>query len=391
MKRLRSGTFARMGLASLMVALLASPVSAYPPDPDNAALLYYQGFLALAQLDEGARDRIANVAKGEAVPDDKVRADLSNCSGAIDFAEAAAQVPTCHWGVRYSQGFDALMPQLAQARFLTYVLIADAHIRAADGDYKGALERCLMTDTFAHHIGDDTFISYLVSLSVRKLTYGCMQDVIGQAAGDAELLQWLKNELVTIPGNDLSPVRPLKIEIEIVTDLMQMKNIGKLAMILANSDDENIIAEIVKKADAKTLEQARRLYSERMKGSLIAFSTPAVYEQAYSQLSKLTSDLDPNDPSAAAVRAFVPSLSRILTLKTRAEAHANAIKAAIEVLLSRAKTGRLPDALPSGLPKDALSGNDFEYQKTAEGFVLRCRGKDLDKDEIPQHEFKVKK
>ena len=89
------------------------------------------------------------------------------------------------------------MPQMAQSRFLTFVLIADARIRAADGDYRGALERCLMTGTFARHIGDDTLISYLVSIAVRGLEYRCMQDIMGQAASDAKLLQWLKNELAT--------------------------------------------------------------------------------------------------------------------------------------------------------------------------------------------------
>ena len=395
MTRVYKDLFAATIFVTLVVAIVASPVLAIPPDPDNAALLYYQAFLILAQLDEDARDRISHVATDEAVPDDKVRTDIGNCRGAIDFAEAATKVPACNWGIRYSQGFDALMPQLAQARFLAFVLIADIRIRAADGDYKGAAEQCLVADRFAHHIGDDTFISYLVSLSVRKLTYGCMQETIGRSAGNKELLQWLKNELATISGNDLSPVRPLTIEIEIVTDLMQMKNVEKLAKVLANSDDEDKIAEIVKKTDAKTLERARRLYFERMNGCLIAFSTPTsyeqAYEQAYSQLRKLASDSDPNDPAAAAVNAFIPALSSILTLKTRAKAHANAIEAAIEILLIRAKTGRLPDKIPAGIPKDPLSGKDFEYKRSAEGFILRCKGRDLDKDEIPEYEFKVKK
>ena len=51
----------------------------------------------------------------------------------------------------------------------------------------------------------------------------------------------------------------------------------------------------------------------------------------------------------------------------------------------------LTDALPAGLPGDLFSGKDFEYEKTAEGFILRCQGKDLSKDEIYQYEFKVKK
>jgi hypothetical protein len=65
--------------------------------------------------------------------------------------------------------------------------------------------------------------------------------------------------------------------------------------------------------------------------------------------------------------------------------------AGIEILLDRAGTGKLPNALPSGLPKDAFSGKDFEYEKTKDGFILRCRGRASDKDEINQYEFKLSK
>ena len=390
MSNVCKSSFAGTLLVTLAAAIVASPVLAIPPDPDNAALLYYQGFLTLAQLSDEARDRIGDVARGETAPDDQVREDIGKCVGAIEFAEAAAQVPACNWGVRYSQGFDALMPQMAQMRFMTFVLVADARVRAADGDYRGSLERCLMTETFARHIGDDTFISYLVSISVRGLEYKCMQEIVGRAAGDAVLLQWLKDELATSDIVTVSLVRPLKIEIEIVNDLMRMDNVEKLARVLADSDEKKA-AEIVRAADEKTLERARRIYTERMNSALTILSTSMPYEQAHSRLKQLPDGFDPNDPASMTARAFVPALDKILSQKTATETHTNAIKAAIEMLLSRAKTGQLPDALPSGLPKDAFSGQDFEYEKTKEGFVLRCRAKDLDKDEVHQYEFKVPK
>ena len=390
MKRIRNSLFAGAVFVSLAMALVASPVLAFPPDPDNAALLYYQGFLTLVELNEEARDRIRDVARGEIAPDDEVREDISKCKGVIQLAEAASDVPACNWGVQYSQGFDALLPQMAHMRFLTYVLVADARIRASDGDYRGALERCLMTGKFAHHVGDDTLVSYLVSLSVRTLGYKCMQDILGQATHDEKLLGWLKNEFATSSVYTLSPVKPMKIEIDIVTDLMQMDNIEKLARILADSDEEKM-AEIIKKANKKILEQNRRVYSERMKSSMTVLSMSVPYEKAYSQLKQFASDFDLNDPTSMAAGVFMPALDKILTLKTRAETHANAIKAAIEVYLTRTKAGQLPDTLPTGLPKDTFSGKDFKYEKTKDGFVIRCRGKDLNKDEIHQYEFKVKK
>jgi len=380
------GSFAGTLFVALAAAMVAPPALAIPPDPDNAALLYYQSFLALAQLGDEARDRIAEVARGDKAPGDRVREDIGKCAGAIEFAEVAATLPACDWGVRYSKGFEALMPQMAQMRLLTFVLIADARIRAADGNYKEAIERCLMAGTFARHIGDETFISYLVSRSVRGLAYKCMQDVVGRSAGDAELLQWLKDELAASDIVTLSPVRPLKNEMEIVSDLLRMENVEKLARALAGSDEKKA-AVIIRKADEKILERAKRMYTERMSSALAVLSTSMPYEQAVAQL-KQVADFDPNDPSSQIVQAFIPGLDKIFSQKTAIETHANAITAGIEILLSRAKTGQLPDALPPGLPTDAFSGKDFEYAKTKEGFTLRCPGRDLD---VYRYEFKIRK
>ena len=74
----------------------------------------------------------------------------------------------------------------------------------------------------------------------------------------------------------------------------------------------------------------------------------------------------------------------------RLEAGTKAMQAALAVYLSRAKTGRLPEALPVGVPGDPFSGKALAYEKTAEGFVLRCQGKDLDKDEAYEYEYKVR-
>ena len=297
MNKICKNSFAGTLFITLAAVIVASPALAIPPDPDNAALLYYQAFLSLAQLSDEARGHIGDVARGETPPDKQVRQDIAKCAGATESAEAAAKVPACNWGVRYSQGFSVLMPQMAQMRHLTFVLIADARIRAADGNYKSAFERCLMTVTFARHIGDDTLISYLVSRSVRGRAYKCMQDVMGRAAGDAKLLQWLKDELAKSGTETLSPVRPLEIERDIASDLMRIENVEKLAQVLAGFGGKISATEIAKKADEKTIEQARRICTERINSAMTIMSTSMPYEQAETQLKQLSGNLDPNDPS----------------------------------------------------------------------------------------------
>jgi len=61
-----------------------------------------------------------------------------------------------------------------------------------------------------------------------------------------------------------------------------------------------------------------------------------------------------------------------------------------EFVLLTTKTGRLPDTLPTGPPVDLFSGEPFQYEKTADSFILRCQGKDS-RDRINEYQFKVKK
>jgi len=281
------------------------------------------------------------------------------------------------------------LPHLAQIRFLAYVLLADARVRALDGDYKGAFERCLQMRTFTRHIGDDTLIAYLVGVAVQRVGYERMNEVIGQAAKDTELLKWLQNELATSGGPSLSPVAPLKIEMEIATDLLQFSKRDKLVAALKTVEDQDV-AKFYESADEATLAKARQSYSRFLTSALAILSAAKPYEQAHGELASLIKTVDASDPSLAIAKFITPALGSILSAKTVVEADANATKAGVAICLLYAQAGRLPQALPAGLPKDPFSGQDFQYEKKGSGFVLRCRGKDLAKDKTYEYAFALK-
>lgn len=376
-------------LVLVMMSLCMPRAQAIVPDPDNAALLYYQAFLSLADRDDDTRTLLSDVALGHVAPNERARKYVQGCRSAIEFAEAAAEVRDCHWGIRYSQGFDALMPHLAQVRFLVFVLLADARIKAADGDYRGALERCLMTDKLARHVGDDTLVSYLVAASARDMGYLCIADLIGPAGSDASLLRWLKDRLATTSDRELTPTKWLQTDMEIVMDLMQMDRIEKFAE-FASGGDERMRANIIATTNEESLAQARRQYSQRVAAAMTILGSSLPYEQASARLEQLDQDIDPNDPGSAVSQALMPSLSPFYTLKTRFEARANATRAGIEIYLRKVENGKLPVALPPGLPKDPFTGQDFEYEQTDSGFVLRCRGKKLGADDkVNEYAFTV--
>jgi len=70
-------------------------------------------------------------------------------------------------------------------------------------------------------------------------------------------------------------------------------------------------------------------------------------------------------------------------------AHINNIRAAVDIYLIFAKTGRLPEKLPEHLPKDPFTGEDFIYEITDEGFMLHYRAEGIPDYMIRENEYKI--
>jgi hypothetical protein len=125
-----------------------------------------------------------------------------------------------------------------------------------------------------------------------------------------------------------------------------------------------------------------------------AYDLPFVEtKQAFDNIYKEVENAAKEKPEAIITKTvfLLPAINRVLTTDTRDRTYFNAVLAGIDIYLIRAKTGKLPDELPAGLPKDMFSGKDFLYEKTAAGFTLNGQGKDLDKDIVQKYEFKLAK
>ncbi len=374
-----------------------------PPDPTNAALLYYQALMTMPIPEGEVIDQLDKAAKGEIEPD-QIRTFLQNDDNCIEFVEAAVGLSQCDWGYRFSLGLDVQLPQMWQLRRLSYILAADARLHAFDGEYRQALERCQLIDSLSRHVGDDTLISYLVSLAIRELAMKCVQDIIGQIADDAECLQALRHELTMAAPLTVSPIEPLKIEVEIMADLMQVDKRNKMieAMGIGLDNDapqgvEDIVDDLEKERkafiaslDAKTLKQARTIYRERIAAMLTTLNTPMPYAEKYQRLKKLSTDFNQDDPASRVAGAFTGNMANVYTIRVRNDTHANALLAGLDICLQRAESGKLSTTLPEGLPKDPFSGQDFQYELTDKGFTLRCQTKDPVKDIVHEYAFTVK-
>ncbi len=381
---------------TLVIAAFSGSSFAYPPDPDNAALLYYQAFLMYPQVDDATRDMVDQLADGKIVPNDQIKQYIQkSCHGTIDYATAAADMQHCNWGLRYSKGFSAYFPHLAQARQLSRLLIAEARILAADGAYRQAFERCLGVLKFSQHIGDETIISFLVSISLGRTANNCITDILGQMPPELETLTWLRSRLAQVPTRVLSVNAALKTEKEIALESMYLDNLDQLIEVLEpGADKDAALKKLAELGGEAFLQKNRDYYTKYMDSFQTTLDSAMPYAQMYDQLQKLSDKPGKDvagDPGATLTAALAPALSKVYGHEIRGKTHTNAVKAAVEIYILRATTGKLPDGLPAGLPKDLFSGRDFGYEKKSGGFVLHCLGKDLDKGEIHAYEFAVSK
>lgn len=390
MKAIRSRKITKTIFAVLVLFALTTSAFAYPPD--NAAVLYYRAFM-LYESPDNIGPMLWDYWKGNIELNEKIEEHLTRNRRVIDIVLDAASVEHCDWGLDYSQGTEVLLTPQYKAREIFALLAAESKMQADRGNYRKALGHCLSIYRMARHLNECPIICYLVAAAINAANNKCLTLILSDMPQDIETLAWLKDEIAELDKRPFSiePSLSWKREAGIIS--MSAEKIEDV--VRSGLDDGPFKEKVLKKileADEQFFDRNKAYWNEYMAAVQAAFDLP--YPQAYSKLKQL--DEKPSkeyskNPDATLTAAFSPTWSRIYNISTRLGSHSNAVKAAIEIYIIKAKTGKLPDALPVGLPPDLFSGKAFEYQKTKEGFVLSCRGKDLARDINRQYEFKVKK
>jgi hypothetical protein len=389
MKTNKIGKITTAFYAVLVLLVSAPSVFAYPPD--NAAVLYYRAFM-LYEPPDTFGPSLWDYWKGNIELNEKIEEHLTKNRRVIDIVLDAAGVDHCDWGLDYSQGTEVLLPPHHKAREIFALLAAEAKMQADRGNYRKALGCCMSIYRMARHLNERPIICYLVAAAINAANHRCMSQILSDMPQDTETLTWLKDELAELDK------RPFSIE----PSLSWKREAGIISMspekidntVRSGLDDGPFKEKVIKKilaADKQFFEKNRAYWNEYMTSVQAAFELP--YPQAYSKLKQLdekpSKELGKN-PDATLTVACSPAWLKIYTISTRLGSHSNAVKNAVEIYIIKARTGKLPDTLPAGLPQDLFSGKDFQYKKTMDGFVLCCQAKDLDKNEAYEYEFKVK-
>ena len=379
----------------LIAFVINTIVSAYPPD--NAAVLYYKAFMLLHESENVPAEVMADFMDGKVKSNEQIREYLKYNQPAIEILDEASKIEKCQWALDHSKGFDLPMPELSKARKAAFLLVRDAQKLTEDGNIKEAFNRCLTAHRMANHISsDDLLISNLVGIAIHAKSDKTIKNILSRTSNSSEILTWLKDETFAVSQKQPSLKSVLKTESEIAVREMRKE---KLDDILGSEPDD----EILKKLPADSLEKikqgdeaffkANQTYYKNFNATVQEILDTS-YSEAYKQLEELTQksikDASTN-PGAVFAVIFAPSLPKLLSMEVRHKTSVNALNCALGIYAHKAGTGKLPHEIPANSPKDLFSGRNFEYEKTKDGFVLRCRGRDLFKNEIHEYEFKVPK
>jgi len=369
-----------------------------PPNPDNAALLYYQAILLLPDYNSELIDPVLRGAD----PNENVRDYLDNSKEAIELAVIATEITHCNWGIIYSQGIPNLTTILGTLRQLAFLLEVDARILTADGDYRAALEKCLSLNRLAQHISGEAILGHLVSMGLNGMSLRCMQHILNTIPPDAETLTWLQGQLVTFMDPSISLFHAFEMDFEILLQSIRQDQDalewirGQFA---ENAVDENSKNEFLNMTDDELIALARVPYTSFLNAVFKTIDSDMLYVDKYLEIQRHTNELNDeydeydSDPVVGYFilwsEASAGQIADCYDLLVRHASNFNAIKAATEIYLVKAETGQLPETLPAHLPIDPYSSLDFEYEMTSQGFVLRCREKEIGEDKLSEYEFLV--
>jgi hypothetical protein len=388
--------------AILLAACLSaqtSTVYASPPAPDNAALVYYQLCLSYKEPDDPLGEMIADVAAGKREPNEMVRefVGFPNNKYIIDGLTKAGNIPDCDWGLDYELGYDMQLPQLGCGRKLGRLVLADARILTITGDYRKALDRCLTVRKLARHVGRDFLLAFLVNVAINKQADGGLQDILGQMPADLDTLLWLEKELTALDEESVDKAGYVDGEKLFWPKPETMREEQNRAKFIQAFSTENLSPlqtlglERIKSGDTNFFESNYNYMENIMAKVKAALILP--YPQAYAQLKLLdeqpAQEVQQNPAATFAALGSAIVYRKMCSFDAARRAFDDAVRIAVAIYIIKAKTGELPSTLPAGAPKDPFSGQDFEYSKTAQGFTLRCPGRDLYKNEIHQYDFKV--
>ena len=171
------------GPGTIRVSPRGDGLGCAPPACENAALVYYQAFIASERVRDRWHIKIDGFNGGQELTEDiRKLVTQDTFRYPIELAKAAMQIPVCDWGLLSSGPYrgDKLVDD--KARGLATLFSTDGRFLAFEGQYRPALERAGELGRLASHVGDDTYFMWMTSVRVNSRAFRLVQDCPGRDA-----------------------------------------------------------------------------------------------------------------------------------------------------------------------------------------------------------------
>ncbi len=382
-----------------VMVLLASNVTALAQPPDNAALLYRQAFQLHEDPNKTMRWMLGDFSRGEIASNEAITRYIEGNRRVIDLVVKAADIPKCDWDYDYSKGINMEITNLAPLYRIACLLVVEARWLAEQGTYTTALDRCVTLRKIALHTCDGRLGCYLSGNQTNTMANEAVQYVLGLMSGDVDELNRFKSRLIQTQEQFPSLAHYIMLEAHAWVAMMQKDKVQPILDIYKEGSlagySMKPVLERIRKGDDTFFERNRNYYLNAASTVVGTLESGLPYTQICTKLDGLVEqwsrEEEEDNPDAIFTAYFFPMRTGLYQSTVRQQNHVNAIKTAIDLYIVKIRTGQLPDTLPADSPPDLFSGKSFAYVKTAEGFILRCQGKeDPKKDEVHEYEFKAK-
>jgi hypothetical protein len=387
-------------LAGCLLTLgpVAGPLSASDRDAcPNAAVIYWQAFAAMPALEGQEQAKYEAAIKTPTAPlGDDLKPIVARFAPSMRELHRACAVSVCDWNLNMDAGPEMLLPHLAKARDLSRAALLRARLRFAAGETDAAMEDVLDVLKLARDCGRNAvLISLMVNAAIEDRTAEVLAAHLPKLV--PEQLDKLAAALKTLPAA-ASLADCMRTEDRVFGNWLQRfidaeaatagnsKAVAKVFEMLGILDDSSqSAADDAEKTRRRAMlqsltmadlrESARLLradYDHLTRIAGLGFAERrglwAEYDAKLAKAKKLAKREDLHRILSC---ALTPTLARVADREELLQVRRNLLALAVAVQ----RHG--PDAL-----KSAPAAGPVEYQKTDDGFELRCRCSGSDKPEV---------
>lgn len=303
---------------------------------------------------------------------DLIASYLAENKKALELLYLGAAIQHSRYPVDFTEGFDALFPELGDIRQAVRLLQLQAVLHAEKDEPAGALDSIEAMLGVAGTLDQEPLlISQLVRISFNRLAVSTVEQVLNRTEFSDKQLIDMAQPFRAAENSD-GFMRGLVGERCIGSDMLRNLNFGKSPDSQRSPVPRPIIG-LYKASGLADIQTVR--YLDYMTGYIEAVQLPPRQRQVAAEANK--AKLQDISRIHIFLRLLAPALSRTVILDVKHLAAMQSTRVALAVQRYRLAHNKLPSALTDlvpiyldAVPQDPFDGNDLRYKIQDSGFVV---------------------